>query len=105
MTEMTTTDMSTTEMSVIEITTDLKPLQTKRRTFKEVAADAYATGLNEGREASRVEFEAAYDLLSNRNSALQFENSMLRSSLDNVSLRKLAWSRITGLFKGDPHVL
>ena len=105
MTEITTTDMTTTNMSVIEITTNLKPLQTKRRTFKEVAADAYAKGWNEGLKVAREEFEAAYNLLSENNSALRLENSMLQERLDNLSLRKLAWSRITDLFKGDRHVL
>lgn len=105
MTEMTTTDMTMTNMSVIEITTTLKPLQTKRRTFKEVAADAYAKGWSEGREQARKGFEAAYNLLSKHSSAVELENAMLQRRLDNVSLRKLAWSRITGLFKGDRHVL
>lgn len=72
----------------------------KRRTFKEVATEAYGKGWSEGREASRKEFEDAYNLLSKHSSAMELENAMLQRRLDNVSLRKLAWSRITGLFGG-----
>lgn len=72
----------------------------KRRTFKEVATEAYGKGWSEGREASRKEFEEAYNLLSKNDSATQLENAMLRQRLDNISLRKLAWSRITALFGG-----
>lgn len=57
-------------------------LKTKRRTFKDVSAAAYNKGWDEGREAARKEFEAA------------------KAQLSNVSLRKLAWSRLTDLFKG-----
>ena len=72
----------------------------RRRTFKEVAAEAYAKGWSEGREAARVEFEQAYNLLSKHSNDMELENAMLQRRLDNVSLRKLAWSRITGLFGG-----
>ncbi len=72
----------------------------RRRTFKEVAAEAHAKGWSEGREAARVEFEQAYNLLSKHSSSVELENAMLQRRLDNVSLRKLAWSRITGLFGG-----
>jgi hypothetical protein len=72
----------------------------RRRTFKEVATEAYGKGWSEGREASRKEFEDAYNLLSKHSSAVELENAMLQRRLDNVSLRKLAWSRITGLFGG-----
>jgi flagellar biosynthesis/type III secretory pathway protein FliH len=71
----------------------------KRRTFKDVAAEAYARGWSEGREEARKEFEEAYRLLSKHDTDAQLENAMLRNCLDNVSLRKLAWSRITGLFR------
>ena len=71
----------------------------KRRTFKDVAAEAHARGWSEGREEARKEFEEAYRLLSKHDTAAQLENAMLRSCLDNISLRKLAWSRITGLFR------
>jgi hypothetical protein len=70
----------------------------KRRTFKDVAAEAHARGWSEGREEARKEFEEAYRLLSKHDTDAQLENAMLRSRLDNISLRKLAWSRITGLF-------
>lgn len=72
----------------------------RRRTFKEVATEAYSKGWSEGREASRKEFEEAYNLLSKHSSAVELENAMLQRRLDGVSLRKLAWSRITGLFGG-----
>jgi phage terminase Nu1 subunit (DNA packaging protein) len=71
----------------------------KRRTFKDVAAEAHARGWSEGREEARKEFEEAYRLLSKHDTDAQLENAMLRSRLDNISLRRLAWSRITGLFK------
>jgi hypothetical protein len=71
----------------------------KRRTFKDVAAEAHARGWSEGREEARKEFEEAYRLLSKHDTDAQLENAMLQRRLDNISLRKLAWSRITGLFK------
>ena len=71
----------------------------KRRTFKDVAAEAHARGWSEGREEARKEFEEAYRLLSKHDTDAQLENAMLQRRLDNVSLRKLAWSRITGLFR------
>jgi len=77
----------------------------KRRTFAAVAAEAYTKGWDDGREAARVEFEAAYQLLAKHSNAMELEAGRLRESLSNVSLRKLAWSRITGLFKGSRHDL
>ena len=71
----------------------------KRRTFKDVAAEAHARGWSEGREQARKEFEEAYRLLSKHDTDAQLENAMLQHRLDNISLRKLAWSRITGLFR------
>ena len=71
----------------------------KRRTFKDVATDAHAKGWSEGREEARKEFEEAYRLLSKHDTEMHLENAMLQRRLDNVSLRKLAWSRITGLFR------
>jgi len=71
----------------------------KRRTFKDVAAEAYAKGYSEGREAARVEFEQAYNLLSKHSSDTMAELLRVQNGLDNISLRKLAWSRITGFFK------
>lgn len=79
-------------------TTETKRI--KRRTFKEVAGDAYAKGWSDGREQGRKDFEDAYNLLAKHSNAMELEASRLRESLDNVSLRKLAWSRITGLFGG-----
>jgi flagellar biosynthesis/type III secretory pathway protein FliH len=70
----------------------------KRRTFKDVEAAGYARGWSEGREAARVEFEQAYKLLSKHSSDTMAELLQVQSQLDDVSLRKLAWSRITGLF-------
>ena len=51
----------------------------KRRTFKEVAEEAYAKGWSEGREQGRKDAQSA---------------------LAEVSLGKLVWSRITGLSRG-----
>jgi flagellar biosynthesis/type III secretory pathway protein FliH len=71
----------------------------KRRTFKEVAAEAHARGWSEGREEARKEFEEAYRLLSKHSSDTMAELLQVQSQLNNISLRRLAWSRITGLFK------
>ena len=76
-----------------------------RRTFKDVAAEAHARGWIEGREEALKEFEEAYDLLAKHDTEMHLENAMLQRRLDNVSLRQLAWSRITGLFKGGRHAL
>jgi hypothetical protein len=72
----------------------------KRRTFKEVGHHYYAKGWSDGREAARVEFEAAYNLLCKHTNAVELEASRLRESLDNMSPSRLLWSRLTGLFKG-----
>jgi hypothetical protein len=71
----------------------------KRRTFAVVAAEAYVEGWSKGREEARVEFEAAYALLAKHGNAMELEAGRLRESLANMSLRKLAWSRITDIFK------
>jgi len=62
----------------------------KRRTFKDVEAEGYLRGWKECRE----KFEDANIELGRTILALQ-------TKLDNISLRRLAWSRITGLFKGN----
>ncbi len=72
----------------------------KRRTFADVEATAYAKGWSEGREAARQEFEEAYNLLSKHSNAMEMEASQLRTRLEQVSLRRLAWSRIKALFGG-----
>jgi hypothetical protein len=68
----------------------------KRRTFKDVEAAGYARGWKECRE----KFEADYDDVVDANIDLSLTVTALQTKLDNVSLRKLAWSRITGLFRG-----
>lgn len=70
----------------------------KRRTFLEVEATAYAKGWSDGREQARKEFEEAYNLLSKHSNAMELEAAQLRTRLDQVSLRRLAWARIKGLF-------
>ena len=80
-------------------------LKTKRRTFKDVSAAAYNKGWDEGREAARKEFEAAWILLSKHDSDTLLELLHVRAQLHNISLRKLAWSRLTDLFKGGRHDL
>jgi len=67
----------------------------KRRTFKDVEAAGYARGWKECRE----KFEADYDDVVDANIDLGRMVMALQTKLDNVSLRKLAWSRITNLFK------
>ena len=71
----------------------------KRRTFAEIEAHAYAQGWSEGREQARKEFEESYRILSRHDTSLLMEVEFLREQLAHVSLRKLAWSRIKGLFK------
>ncbi len=82
------------------MTTTTESKRARRRTFKEVATEAYGKGWSEGREVARREFEEAYQLLSKHDSALLLEVHSLCEQLANVSLRKLAWSRIKGLFAG-----
>jgi hypothetical protein len=74
----------------------------KRRTFKEVATAAHAKGWSEGREQGRKDVEKDYDLLLATNLELGRSVMALETRLANVSLRKLAWSRITALFGGKP---
>lgn len=80
-------------------TTTEKP-KYKRRSYQEVEAEGYTRGWLDGRELARKEFEEAWRLLSKHDSDLLLEVHSLREQLDNVSLRKLAWSRIKGLFGG-----
>ena len=76
-------------------TTETK--RAKRRTFKDVAAAAhaegYAEGYAEGREQAWRDTQEVLDA-----SARAVREA--KAELENVSLRKLAWSRITGLFGG-----
>lgn len=72
----------------------------KRRSYQEGLYQGFAKGWSEGREIARREFEEAYQLLSKHDSALLLEVHSLREQLANVSLRKLAWARIKGLFEG-----
>ena len=67
----------------------------KRRTFKDVEAAGYDRGWKECRQ----KFEADYDDVVDANIDLGRMVMALQTKLDNVSLRKLAWSRITGLFR------
>lgn len=71
----------------------------KRRTFAVVAAEAYAKGWSEGRKLARKEFEEGWRLLSKHDSDTMAELLRTQEQLRNVSLRKLVWSRLTGLFK------
>jgi flagellar biosynthesis/type III secretory pathway protein FliH len=80
-------------------TTTEKP-KYKRRSYQDGLYQGFAKGWNEGREVARKEFEEAYQLLSKHDSALLLEVHSLREQLANVSLRRLAWSRIKGLFAG-----
>lgn len=69
-----------------------------RRTFKEVAKDAYERGFTEGVERATKNAAEELDNLSMANAGLARTVLALETKLANVSLRKLAWSRITGLF-------
>ena len=59
----------------------------KRRTFKDVAAEAYAKGWSDGREQGRKDVEKDYDALLATNKEL------------HARLSETTWSRLTGLFK------
>ena len=61
----------------------------KRRSFKDVAAEAYSRGWSEGRGKAHKEAQEQYEALL--------------AKMNNVSLRQLAWSRLTGLFKRSRH--
>ena len=67
----------------------------KRRTFKDVAAEAYAKGFSEGRKVVEKECDA----LMFTNLELGRTAMALEGKLANMTLRKLDWSRLTGLFK------
>ena len=66
----------------------------KRRTFKDVEAAGYAKGWKECLQ----KFESDYDDVVDANIDLGLKVVELESKLANMSLSKLAWSRITGLF-------
>ena len=68
----------------------------KRRTFKDVEAEGYLRGWKECRQ----KFEEDYDEVVDENIGLARTAMELQVKLDNMSLSKLAWSRITGLFGG-----
>lgn len=70
----------------------------KRRTFKDVATEAYSKGWSEGREASRKEAQKEYDAIMETNLEMGRHIMFLELELRSMSLRKLAWTRIKGLF-------
>jgi hypothetical protein len=74
----------------------------KRRTFKEVAKDAYEKGFAEGVDLATKNAAEELDRMSAANVGLGRSVLALETKLVNVSLRKLAWSRITALFGGKP---
>lgn len=71
-----------------------------RRTFKEVAKDAYERGFAEGVELASKNADEEMTAMVRTNLELGRHINELSEKLANVSLRKLAWSRITGLFNG-----
>jgi flagellar biosynthesis/type III secretory pathway protein FliH len=74
----------------------------KRRTFKEVAKDAYERGFAEGVDLATKNAREELDRMSEANIELARTVLALETRLANVSLRELAWSRITALFGGKP---
>lgn len=74
----------------------------KRRTFKDVEQAAYFKGWAEGREAALKDAKAEYAALEKDCADLGRMLMEAEAKLRNVSLRKLAWSRITGLFGEKP---
>jgi hypothetical protein len=81
-------------------TTTTESKRVKRRTFKEVAAAAYERGFAEGVDLATKNAAEEVDTLVSSNLELRATVITLQTKLANVSLRKLAWSRITGLFGG-----
>jgi hypothetical protein len=71
----------------------------KRRTFKQVADDAYKRGLAEGADSTKRSMFGEFDRMVEANHELRAYATTLEERLADVSLRKLAWSRLTGLFK------
>ena len=67
--------------------------QYARRTFNEVADEAYEQGFNKGVIVGTYRQKADLDRMLG-------ELETLKSTVANMSLRKLAWSRLTGLFRG-----
>jgi hypothetical protein len=93
---------ATTETPIVitEITPVSESKKRPRRTYKDVEADAYLRGKLDGREEARREFEGAWKLMSKHSNDLLLEVHTLREQLANISLRRLAWQRIKGLFAG-----
>jgi hypothetical protein len=83
-------------------TTTTESKRVKRRTFKEVAAAAYERGFAEGVDLATKNAGEEVDTLVSSNLELRATVITLQTKLANVSLRKLAWSRITVLFGGKP---
>lgn len=57
----------------------------KRRTFKDVAAEAYAKGWSDGREQGRKDVEKDYDTLLDTNMQLNRSIMALESRLDKIN--------------------
>jgi len=81
-------------------TTTSESKRAKRRTFKEVSTAAYERGFAEGVDLATKNAAEELDRMCAANVELAHSVMALETKLANVSLRKLAWSRITGLFGG-----
>ena len=64
-----------------------------RRTFNEVADEAFEQGFNKGVIVGTYRQKVDLDRMHEELEALKF-------TVANISLSKLAWSRLTGLFRG-----
>ena len=62
-------------------------------------SDDYINGWLDGRELARKEFEQAYNILSKHDTATMLSLLEAQAQLRNISLRRLAWSRIKDLFR------
>jgi hypothetical protein len=74
----------------------------RRRTFKEVSTAAYERGFAEGVDLATKNANEELEAMCRTNLELGRSVMALETKLANVSLRKLAWSRITALFGGKP---
>jgi hypothetical protein len=83
-------------------TTTTESKRARRRTFKEVSTAAYERGFAEGVDLATKNAREELDRMSEANVGLARSVLALETKLANVSLRKLAWSRITALFGGKP---
>lgn len=81
-------------------TTTTESKRARRRTFKEVATEAYAKGWSEGREASRKDVEKDYDALLATN--LELGRTIMALETKLAMTRNSFVSAVKHYFTGRP---